>query len=60
MLSALSHVNGSSAILAAKAFMIATGLVAIGGTAFIWTVKEALGVKDVGHRGSVIHQLNYL
>lgn len=47
MMSALSHVNSSSAMLAAKAFAIATGMVAIGGAVFIWGVKETLGVKDV-------------
>ena len=47
MMSALSHVNPSSAILAAKAFAIATGIVAVGGAVFIWGIKETLGVKDV-------------
>jgi hypothetical protein len=34
-------------MLAAKAFAIATGLVAVGGTVFVWSIKEAFGVKDV-------------
>ena len=47
MMSALSHVNASSAVLALKAFAIATGIVAVGGTVFVWGVKETLGVQDV-------------
>ena len=46
-MSALSHVNASSAVLAIKAFAIATGIVAVGGTVFVWGVKETLGVQDV-------------
>ena len=47
MLSAMSQINQSSAFLAAKAFLIATGLVAVGGVAFTWTVKTTLGVENV-------------
>ena len=39
--------NQSTALLAAKAFVIATGLVAVGGVTFMWAVKTALGVEDV-------------
>jgi len=39
--------NQSTALLAAKAFLIATGLVAVGGVAFTWVVKTTLGVEDV-------------
>ena len=39
--------NQSTALLAAKAFFIATGLVAIGGITFTWAVKTTLGVEDV-------------
>ena len=47
MLSAMSQINQSSAFLAAKAFLIATGLVAVGGVAFTWAVKTTLGVENV-------------
>lgn len=46
-MSAVSRVNMSTGMLAAKAFAIATGIVALGGAALVWSVKEALGVKDV-------------
>jgi hypothetical protein len=47
MMSALSKMNKSSAILAAKAFGIATALVVISGAGIVWGVKNALGVQDV-------------
>jgi hypothetical protein len=43
----MSQMNQSTALLAAKAFLIATGLVAVGGVAFTWTVKTTLGVENV-------------
>ena len=39
--------NQSTAFLAAKAFLIATGLVAVGGITFTWAVKTTLGVENV-------------
>ena len=47
LISAISQMNQSTALLAAKAFLIATGLVAIGGVTFTWAVKTTLGVNDV-------------
>lgn len=47
LISAISQMNQSTALLAAKAFLIATGLVVIGGVTFTWAVKTTLGVKDV-------------
>jgi len=38
--------NQSTAFLAAKAFLIATGLVAVGGVAFTWAVKTTLRVEN--------------
>jgi len=46
-MSAVSQINMSTGMLAAKAFAIATGIVALGGAALVWSVKEVLGVKDV-------------
>ena len=43
----MSHVNQSTAFLAAKAFLIATGIVTVGGVMFTWAVKTALGVENV-------------
>jgi hypothetical protein len=43
----MSQMNQSSAFLAAKAFLIATGLVAVGGVAFTWAVKTTLRVENV-------------
>jgi len=48
MMSALSRMNASSALMAAKAFGIATALVAVGGMGLMWGVKTTLGVNDVG------------
>ena len=42
----------SSALLAAKALLIATGLVAVGGVAFTWAVKTTLGVENVNFNAS--------
>lgn len=47
LMSALSRMNSSSALLAAKAFGIATGLVALGGFGTVWAAKTTLGVQDV-------------
>ena len=47
MMSALSRMNASSALMAAKAFGIATALVAVGGMGLMWGVKTTLGVNDV-------------
>ncbi|KAF9531376.1 hypothetical protein CPB83DRAFT_848924 [Crepidotus variabilis] len=52
MMSGLSRMNKSSALMAAKAFAIATGLVAVGGAAFVWAVKERLGVRDAREFGT--------
>jgi len=57
MMSALSHINASSAMLAAKAFAVATGIVSIGGTVVVWSVKEALGVKDAREFGNTMRLL---
>ncbi|KDR80684.1 hypothetical protein GALMADRAFT_241065 [Galerina marginata CBS 339.88] len=51
LMSALSRMNASSALLAAKAFAIATGLVAVGGLGMIWMVKTTLGVQDAREFG---------
>jgi len=51
MISAISQMNQSTALLAAKAFFIATGLVAIGGITFTWAVKTTLGVEDAREFG---------
>jgi hypothetical protein len=47
LISAISQVNQSTALLAAKAFVVATALVAVGGVTFTWAVKTTLGVEDV-------------
>jgi hypothetical protein len=47
LISAISQMNQSTALLAAKAFLIATSLVAVGGITFTWAVKTILGVEDV-------------
>jgi hypothetical protein len=46
-ISAISQINQSTAFLAAKAFLIATSLVAVGGVTFTWAVKTTLGVENV-------------
>ena len=51
MMTAFSHLNASTGILAAKAFAIATGIVAVSGVTLVLCVKEVLGVKDVGNIG---------
>jgi hypothetical protein len=43
----ISQMNQSTVFLAAKAFLIATSLVAVGGVTFIWAVKTTLGVENV-------------
>lgn len=51
--------NQSTALLAAKAFLIATALVAVGGFTFTWAVKRTLGVEDTrqfGHKMRSIFQ----
>ena len=47
MTTALSHLNASTGVFAAKAFAIATGIVAVSGVTLVLCVKEVLGVKDV-------------
>jgi len=56
-MSALSHISASSATLAVQAFAIATGVVAVGGTLIVWSVREALGVKDVREFGNAMRFL---
>ncbi|PPR06023.1 hypothetical protein CVT26_007502 [Gymnopilus dilepis] len=51
LMTGLSRMNKSSGLLAAKAFAIATGLVAVGGFGMIWTVKMALGIQDAREFG---------
>ncbi|KAF8881032.1 hypothetical protein CPB84DRAFT_1792102 [Gymnopilus junonius] len=51
LMSALSRMNKASAILAAKAFAIATGLVAVSGFGLVWTVKTTLGIQDAHEFG---------
>ncbi|KAG6867886.1 hypothetical protein C0993_009817 [Termitomyces sp. T159_Od127] len=46
LLSAISKVDSSTAIWAGKAFMIATGIVTVGGVALVVGVKSMMGVKD--------------
>ena len=46
-MSALSRMNASTALMAAKAFGIATAMVAVGGVGLAFGVKNALGVNDV-------------
>ncbi|KAH9474641.1 hypothetical protein JR316_0013105 [Psilocybe cubensis] len=58
--SALAQMNASSGLLAAKAFAIATGLVAVGGFGMVWMVKTTLGVSDArefGHRARTLIRL---
>jgi len=52
MMTAFSHLNASTGMLAAKAFAIATGIVTVSGIALVWGVKEVLGVQDVGNLGT--------
>jgi len=49
--------NQSTALLAAKAFLIATGLVAVGGVTFMWAVKTALGVEDAPEFGQKMRSI---
>ncbi|EAU83047.2 hypothetical protein CC1G_08984 [Coprinopsis cinerea okayama7 len=51
MMSAMSRLNLQNALFAGKAFAIATALVAVGGTAFAWTVKSVMGVQDTREFG---------
>ncbi|KAG6872783.1 hypothetical protein C0995_006703 [Termitomyces sp. Mi166 len=46
LLSAISRVDFSTAVWAGKAFVIATGLVTVGGVALVFGVKSLMGVKD--------------
>lgn len=60
LVSALSQINQSSALLAAKAFIVATGLVAVGGVTLTWAVKATLGIQDVfSLRSSIPFFLNF-
>lgn len=43
----MSQLNLGTAMFAGKAFLIATGLVTIGGGLFAWAVKTVLGVEHV-------------
>ena len=47
LISAVSKADLSSSLIAFKAFGIATSLVAVGAVTITWSVKSALGVKDV-------------
>jgi hypothetical protein len=47
LFTALSHADTSTALFAAKAFGIATLLVALGGFGITWTVKTTMGVDNV-------------
>jgi len=47
LISAVSKADLSSTFMAFKAFGIATCLVAVGAVTVTWSVKSALGVKDV-------------
>jgi len=49
--------NQSTAFLAAKAFLIATGLVAIGGITFAWAVKTTLGVENAQEFGQKMRSI---
>ncbi|KAF9549709.1 hypothetical protein CPC08DRAFT_648110, partial [Agrocybe pediades] len=51
LMSALSQMTGSSAMLAAKAFAIATALVGVSAYGAIWGVKTSLGVDDARQFG---------
>ncbi|KAH6885678.1 hypothetical protein BKA70DRAFT_1574282 [Coprinopsis sp. MPI-PUGE-AT-0042] len=46
--SAMSKLNLSNAMFAAKAFTIATGLVTVTGFGLAWSVKSVLGIDNVG------------
>ena len=47
MMSALARMNASSALMAAKAFGIATALVLAGAGGLAWTVRTTMDVHDV-------------
>jgi len=49
--------NQSTAFLAAKAFLVATGLVAVGGVAFTWAVKTTLGVENAQEFGQKMRSI---
>jgi hypothetical protein len=55
----MSQMNQSTAFLAAKAFLIATGLVAVGGVAFTWAVKTTLRVENVNFNVSFLSSFLY-
>jgi hypothetical protein len=57
LMSAISQMNQSTALLAAKAFIVATGLVAVGGVTFTWAVKTALGVEDAREFGQKMRSI---
>jgi len=44
--SGLRQMNGSSAVFAAKAFSVATGVVILGGLGAVWTFKSICGFHD--------------
>jgi hypothetical protein len=48
LVSAISKVDISTAMYAGKAFLIATGIVAVGGLTLSLGVKALMGVEDVG------------
>ncbi|KAF9476047.1 hypothetical protein BDN70DRAFT_882959 [Pholiota conissans] len=57
MMSALSKMNASSALLAAKAFGIATALVVAGGAGIAWSVRTTMDVHDVRDFGQKMRYL---
>lgn len=52
LMSAMSQLNLSNAMFAGKAFLIATGLVTVGGGLLAWGVKTALGVNEAHEFGT--------
>ncbi|KAF8325709.1 hypothetical protein F5887DRAFT_1201345, partial [Amanita rubescens] len=57
LFTALSHADTSTALFAAKAFGIATLLVALGGVGITWTVKTTMGVDNMHDFGCLAKQL---
>ncbi|KAF8337295.1 hypothetical protein F5887DRAFT_984707, partial [Amanita rubescens] len=57
LFTALSHADTSTALFAAKAFGIATLLVALGGVGITWTVKTTTGVDNMHDFGCLAKQL---
>jgi len=56
----MSAMNASSAFMAAKAFGIATALVAVGGMGLMWGVKTTLGVNDAREFGQKMRYLLWM